>query len=410
VQHSFRVSVLALSSFISLAGCQQSNSWDGSLENLLRSQPERFSTVVEGAEKYKPQIIYTQIDRDENNKPTFTSFPYRLDADEYYYPASTVKLPAAVLALEKLNRLAIPGLTRDTTMLTGVANDTQTPASKDTTSETGLPTIANYIRKVLLVSDNDAFNRLYEFVGQKELNDSLQRKGYEHSRIFHRLEVARDFESNRMTNPVVFVGGGSVVYEQGAQVSDANYEADAPILLGRAEWVNGELLEHPKNFAVNNEFALQDCHDVVQALIFPEDVPQKHRFDLTDDDYQFLYLNMSGYPGESGIDEYSDATEYPQSYVKSLMFGGSAETIPDNIRSFNKPGEAYGFKTDCAYIIDYENGVEFLLAATLYTNDNETFNDDNYEYDEIALPFLRNLGMAIYEIELQRERQFRPAL
>ena len=401
---------MSLFSLISLAGCQQNNDWDGSLENLLLSQPERFSAVVQGAEKYRPQIIYTQIDRDENNKPTFRSYSYRLNSGQYFYPASTVKLPTAALALEKLNRLGIPGLTRDTTMLTGVASDTQTPASEDPTSPTGLPTIANYIRKVLLVSDNDAFNRLYEFVGQKELNESLRHKGYEHSRIFHRLEVARNSESNRMTNPVAFVDGDSVVHEQDAQVSDANYEADAPILLGRAEMVDGELLERPKDFAVNNAFALQDLHDVVQALIFPDDVAQQHRFNLSDDDYQFLHRNMSGYPGESGIDAYSDAAKYPQGYVKFLMVGGSAPTISEDIRIFNKPGDAYGFMTDCAYIVDYEKGVEFLLAATLYTNDNETFNDDNYEYDEIALPFLRDLGLAIYELELKRERQFGPDL
>ena len=149
---------------------------------------------------------------------------------------------------------------------------------------------------------------------------------------------------------------------------------------------------------------------MVQALLFPDDVAEARRFDLSDDDYEFMYRNMSAYPGESGIDAYSDPAEYPQSYVKSLMFGGSVAVIPDNIRVFNKPGEAYGFKTDCAYIVDYEKGVDFLLAATLYTNDNETFNDDNYEYDEIALPFLRDLGLAIYELELKRERQFGPDL
>ena len=365
---------------------------------------------MQAVEKYRPQIIYTQIDRDENNKPTFRSYSYRLDPDQYFYPASTVKLPTAALALEKLNGLGIPGLTRDTTMLTGVASDTQTPAPEGPTSETGLPTIAHYIRKILLVSDNDAFNRLYEFVGQKELNESLRRKGYQHSRIFHRLEVTRDFESNRMTNPITFVDGGSVVYEQDAQVSDANYEAGAPIFFGRAEWVNGELLERPKDFARNNELTLQDLHDMVQALIFPDDVAQQHQFNLSDDDYEFLYRNMSAYPGESGIDAYSDSEKYPQGYVKSLMIGGSAAAIPDNIRIFNKPGEAYGFKTDCAYIVDYDSGIEFFLAATLYTNDNETFNDDNYEYEAIAQPFFRDLGLAIYELELSRERPFRADL
>ena len=52
-------------------------------------------------------------------------------------------------------------------------------------------------------------------------------------------------------------------------------------------------------------------------------------------------------------------------------------------------------------------GMEF---ATIFTNANQTFNDDTYEYDEIALPFMRDLGKAIYEIELQRERPHRPDL
>ncbi|NIA27045.1 MAG: hypothetical protein GWP02_03240 [Desulfobulbaceae bacterium] len=401
---------MSLSSLVLLAGCQQNSSWDGSLENLLLSQPERFATVMQGADKYRLQIIYTQVDRDENNRATFESFTYRLDPDQYYYPASTVKLPAALLALEKLNRLGIPGLGRDTTVLTNAATDAQTPALTDPTSPTGLPTIAHYIRKVLLVSDNDAFNRIYEFLGQKELNESLHDKGYNNTRIFHRLEVGRNFESNRATNPVTFVDGDTVIYEQEARVSDTSYEADEPILMGRAEIVGGKLLERPKDFSVNNEFALQDLHDVMQALIFPADVLPKRKFDLTDDDYRFVYRNMSGYPGESGIDAYADPAVYPDGRVKSLMVGGSTARVPENIRIFNKSGEAYGFKTDCAYIVDYENGVEFLLAATLYTNDNQTFNDDNYEYDEIALPFLRNLGLAIYEVELARERPFRPNL
>ena len=101
---------------------------------------------------------------------------------------------------------------------------------------------------------------------------------------------------------------------------------------------------------------------------------------------------------------------YPDGYVKFLMFGGSARDIPPNFRIFNKVGDAYGFLTDAAYIVDFDNGVEFLLAATVYTNENATFNDNQYEYDEIGLPFLRELGQAIYELELERERPARPDL
>jgi len=101
VNRFLRVPALSLSASALLAGCQQSSDWDGSLEKLLLSQPERFSTVMQNADKYRLQIIYTQIDRDENNRPSFTSFTHRLDSGQYFYPASTVKLPAALLALEK---------------------------------------------------------------------------------------------------------------------------------------------------------------------------------------------------------------------------------------------------------------------------------------------------------------------
>ena len=380
------------------------------MEDLLNSQPQRFATVTQDPEKYRVQIIYTRIDRDAENRPKFTSYGYRVDPEQYFYPASTVKLPAALLALEKINELAIPGLTRDTTMLTGVASDWQTPALSDPSSPTGLPTVGHYVRKILLVSDNDAFNRLYEFIGQKPLNESLHNKGYENTRIFHRLEVARNAEENAKTNPVSFVDGDKTLYAQEAQVSDTNYAHDTPILLGRAEIVDGELLNRPKDFSGNNVFALQDLHDMMQALMFPQFVDERRRFNLTEDDYRFIYHNMSAYPDESGIAAYSDAEKYPKGYVKFLMYGGSAPAIPDNIRIFNKPGDAYGFLTDCAYIVDFENGVEFLLAASIFTNANETFNDDTYEYDEIALPFLRDLGTAIYEVELARSREFSPDL
>jgi hypothetical protein len=380
------------------------------MDTFLASQPERFKTVLQDPEKYRVQIIYTQIDRDADNRPTFTSYTYRVDPDRYFYPASTVKLPAALLALEKINELGIEGLTRDSTMLTDVASDWQTPALTDPSSPTGLPSVGHYIRKILLVSDNDAYNRLYEFIGQEAFNESLHEKGYENTRIFHRLEVARSAEENARTNPVRFVDGDTVLYEQGPQVSSTDYSHDEPILLGRAEMVDGERLERPKDFSGNNVFPLQDLHDLMQALIFPQSVDARRRFNLTDDDYQFVYRNMSAYPGESGIAEYADAEHYPEGYVKFFMYGGSAPKIPDNIRIFNKPGDAYGFLTDSAYIVDFDNGVEFLLSASIYTNENGTFNDDNYEYDEIALPFLSDLGTALYEVELARKREHVPDL
>jgi hypothetical protein len=400
---------VAVCSLPLLSGCQKHSPWNGSLEGLMRSQPHRFATVMADPAGYRVQIIYTQIDRDDDNRPHFRSYTHRLNADEYFYPASTVKLPVALLALEKINRLNVSGLDRNTTMLTGAEGHGQTGVTADLSAPDGLPSVAHYIRKVLLVSDNDAFNRLYEFVGQVEINESLHEKGLKDTRILHRLDLVLDVESNRYTNPLRFTDGATILFSQDGAYSPRSFAASRPEMLGRAEVVDGVLVRRPKDFAEKNAFPLQDLHDVLKALLFPDSVTQQGRFDLTPEDYRLIYRTMSRYPEESGIDEYQDADEYPQAFVKYLMYDRD-ETIPANIRIFNKIGSAYGFLTDAAYIVDYREGIEFILAATVYTNANETFNDGNYEYEEIGFPFLRDLGQAIYEVEARRERAKPPDL
>ena len=400
-----RTSPLLLCLMLSSAHAQ-SPGWEGSLEAMLASQPDRFGTVLQNPEAHRVQIVYTQINRDAENQPSFESFSYRLNPLEYFYPASTVKLPTVALAFEKLNRLDRPGLGRDTTMLTGSAASFQTEVRTDKTSPSGLPSISHYARKILLVSDNDAFNRLYEFIGPQEINEALHRKGYSDTRIIHRLEAALSMEQNQWTNPIQFKQGDELIYEQNAIHSEVDFAAAQPELLGLAEIVGGQRLDRPKDFSGKNAYALLDQHRLVKNLMFPNSTRQENRFKLSHRDYQFLYTYMSMYPGESGIDAYQSADDYPQGYVKFLMFGGDTRQIPSHIRIFNKVGEAYGFLTDSAYIVDFKNNIEFLLSATIYTNKNQTFNDDNYEYDTIGMPFLRNLGQALYEIELKRKRPY----
>jgi hypothetical protein len=68
--------------------------------------------VLADTAKYQVQILYTQIDRNEHGNPLFTTYPFNVDDSRYFYPASTVKLPIALLALEWLEEQ------QETTMLT----------------------------------------------------------------------------------------------------------------------------------------------------------------------------------------------------------------------------------------------------------------------------------------------------
>jgi hypothetical protein len=84
--------------------------------------------------------------------------------------------------------------------------------------------------------------------------------------------------------------------------------------------------------------------------------------------------------------------------------------MPADVRVFNKVGWSYGFLTDVSYVADFANGVEFMLAATVYVNSDGILNDGKYEYNSVGYPFLFQLGQTIYAHEKSRRRKYRPNL
>ncbi len=383
---------------------------DKLLNDLLHKSPELFGPVLRNPAKYDVQVLYTQINRDALNRPSFRTYRYRVDKNRYFYPASTVKLPAVLLALEKLHELGLP---RNATMLTDSASAGQTPVRRDTSARNGLPSVAQYARKILLVSDNDAFNRLYEFVGQCAFNERLYRKGYPNLRIVHRLSVPMTGEQNQQTNPVRFVDStGRDLYRQAGQTCRQTPKADSVIRRGVGYIARGRagdsLVRQPFDFTEKNYFALEDQQDMLKAVLFPDDVASKQRFDLAPDDYPFLYRYLSQLPRETAYPHYDSL--YYDSYCKFLLAGDQKTPFPGGIRIFNKVGDAYGYLLDNAYIVDFDRRIEFMLAAVIYVNEDGIFNDDKYEYDTIGMPFMGNLGRVIYDYEAARKRPNVPDL
>lgn len=377
------------------------------IEKLLRQNPQYFSTVLSNIDTFEVQIIYTQINRDKNNYPKFTTYKFNVDPKKYFYPASTVKLPLAVLSLEKINKLKISGLKKFTPLKIDSVREGQTSVTIDTSSVNGLPSIANYVKKVLLVSDNDAYNRLYEFLGQEYINEQLHKKGFKDVKIIHRF-VPFSIEQNRYTNPITFYDGEKILYQQPEQYNNKTYSFDLKGLLKGIGYLDSKdsLIKKPFDFSNKNYISLETLHNILKAIIFPE--TQKNKFNLTNEDYKFLYKYMSMLPRESKKPGY-DSTHH-DSYVKYFLFGDSKEKIPDNIRIFNKVGLAYGYLTDVAYIVDFKNKVEFMLSAVIHVNKNKIYNDGIYEYEQIGLPFLSKLGKVVYENELNRNKKFLPDL
>ncbi len=380
------------------------------LENLLKKYPEYFSKILQKRDSFKVQIIYTQIDRDAHNNPSFKNYYFNVDSLKYFYPASTVKLPTALLSLQKINELRLPGLDKKSTMITENSYSGETAVYNDPSTEDGRPSVANYVKKIFLVSDNDAFNRLYEFLGQEYINQQLKKMGYADAQILHRLSIPLNEDENRHTNAVGFYNGaGKILYGQPMQFSRQPFSPRNDSV-GAAYYNNDDqLVGKPMNFSKKNRICLADLHNILRSVLFPGSVPPDQRFNLTDADYRFVYQYLSQYPPETKNPPY-DSANYWDAFGKLLYWGSEKVTLPKNIRIFNKEGDAYGFLTDVSYFADFDKHIEFMLSATIYCNADGVLNDDKYDYDSVGLPFLKQLGRVIYDFELNRVRTNQPNL
>ncbi|MEO1081259.1 MAG: serine hydrolase [Pseudomonadota bacterium] len=378
------VRFLALSAgCIASAFAEQQSGADALLLQLLNAAPENVATVVKDPARHRVQILYTRVIRDGGATPRFETHAYR-SGDEYFYPASTVKFPTAVFALEQLHRL---GLSRDAELRISPISE-RLPG----TGEESAKSVAQYAHEIFVVSDNDAYNRLYEFLGPEQIEARLHALHLKDTRIVHRLSVAATLGENRKAN-------ASTLWLKGQMVS-ALPERHAPVRVFKtvtlgSSYVDakGAVIEAPFNFGAKNAFSLSDQQSLLREVFFPTG-----KLTLSPEDLAFLREEMASLPRES-VDPLYPVDEYPDSYVKFLLAGGET-SLPEGVTIYNKIGQAYGFTTDNAYIVNQSLGIEFFLAATVFTNENDRFNDDNYEYDEIAVPFLRDLGQLVYNYEV----------
>ena len=146
---------------------------DAALAALLESGA--FGPVMEDPKGHRVQVLYAPLSRDSNGAISIKKYRYPVDQEEYFYPASTVKLPLAALALERLGTL--PGADRTAVLLTGAATAEQSAVSYDAFGDGALPTVARYIEEIALVSDNDAYNRLYEWLGPEAVEARMAALG-----------------------------------------------------------------------------------------------------------------------------------------------------------------------------------------------------------------------------------------
>ena len=373
------------------------------LDKIIESKLSKTIKAIALNPSHEVQILYTSIERDSLGQPNFTEWDFGLDESYYFYPASTAKLLIAILALQKLNLLHQKGhaINKDTPFrVTDFQH--QLPVVIDSTLNSGFYSVSRLIKEIFLVSDNDAYNVLFDFLGTDAINRELQKRGLNNTEIHHKFLSGGD---NSKTWVYTFFGGQDTLYHQPSIHSnfDRNHKNLGGVYKGKGYLENGKRVTASMDFSRKNRISIRDLNGLIKRVIFPEVFPEDQRFQLSEEDLTFLRFWMSRTTLESPYSKHTNSQEYWDSYNKFFIYGDTKGAMTDTLRIYNKVGAAYGTLTDVAYLKEKNSGIEFMLTATVLVNNNQIFNDDQYEYESVGIPFLAALGRAVYDLEKQKK-------
>ena len=389
---------IAIFLFCCVLGCNSKPKNSSLLLEILKDSKESIIKKVQSdLNTHEVQILYTRIHRDSSGLPKFERHNFQVNSKQYFYPASTVKFPVAILALQKIRKLQSQGIpvTADTPFK--VLFSENLIKKTDSTHPKNNLTIAHLIKKIFLVSDNMAYNYLFDFIGSDDANKAIHNIGITNFNLSHKFS---DSENENSTPRFIFFNQkGDTIYNQAPIIFNQKIKNTnlGGVLKGKGYIKDGILIGESMDFSEKNYVSISALHQILERIIFPKLFSKKKQFTIEPEDYFFLRYWMSRTPNEVTIPFYDRETFF-DSYCKFFIYGDKKGEMTNNIRIYNKVGLAYGTATDVAYVKD-SNGVEFFLTATILTNKNEIFNDNTYEYDELGIPFLAAVGREIYKFE-----------
>ena len=359
------------------------------IELVLKSDPY-LKEIIKDKEDYEIQVMLTKVNHD-NTKIDFQNYQYQHDENQYFYPASTIKLPIVVLTLKKINELRSKGsdiTLKSKIILNNVDNYSNFKLQDSITS------FQNLIADIFLVSDNSASNILIDFIGYNYFNDEMQNAGFDRTYLNHKFNpdpyVNSTWQISDLDNNII----SSINDNQKIIKADDKING---LDKGERRYFNGEILDESLNFSEKNRFSITDIHNLIKYIFYHEIFDKANTFNLNVEDYDFIRYWMSRFTYEDIGEKFIGDEKFFETYNKFFIHGDEQSVSNEQIRVYNKIGQAYGTSIDNGLIKNYQNNVEFILTSTIYTNKNKVINDNLYEYDDIAEPFLAKLSRAIYK-------------
>lgn len=393
---------------------------------------------------YRLQLLVREVEIDDQKKTVrFKRHSYRAD-HEYFYPASAIKTFASISAMLKLqtinqtqkqNQKPIFGID-DPIALCKSSQKCETLDSSNI--GLGKVTILHEIKKMQLISSNEAFNHLYNLSGYQFLHERLN-PVFPSLRINHRLNTFEPRSESVKTPMSQLFGKGKTPYIVPNETGDLqNYQpymgyATKNFKMGK-DYYNPRTKQRETefNFEEKNGVSFEDFQklsigifffDLKQkAYVFEDELISQNDFnalfdlmaqtDLRDQKtlkkdqnpkHHLLQLKeiMQTDPLKSENPKFSDPALSENRFKP--MIQGILSQIGGDQRSkliyFNKAGKALGSHMDNAVIV-YEMPKKkkkkiIMVTVGIFVSPDGTINGDDYPYGRYSGPLFKATGEAI---------------
>ncbi|GMU42219.1 MAG: serine hydrolase [Xanthomonadales bacterium] len=360
--------------------------WSARAENLLRGLLEGAGPaarrVLANRRGFQPQLLLTRCVRAGAGWQAVQTHRFGLQPRRWFAAASWVKLPLAALLVEELERRSLDwidgGLRLDV--------DRDRACAPLPPPEPGGWRIDALLQAMLVVSDNLAYNALYELLGSDAIHARLHALGFPLVRMATRLGCPQPRSPGKL-GVRLRDRTGAVAWESPAQSTEHFQRFPfGAARAGRAWAENGVVSAGAHDFSDSNFIPLTDVHRLVLELggsIGP-------RFALSPRARRWFARTLSLLPRQAVLLG-TDQRALPDDYAKWLL----PVAAMSGLRVASKNAQSYGWIGDAAFVVDEARNLAFALTVVLNVDRDGVLNDGVYAYAEIGRPFLRELGTAL---------------
>ena len=330
--------------------------------------------------EYRFQMVCSVVENGKLNKTV------SYNTDNYYYPASLVKIPAALVLLEELKAQNIPLdaiPVFDTVDACGSIRFVELSHRKSIS-------FRQMLTELIVVSDNNFYNAIYHFVTPQGLNERLKELGFEDVHIYRSFTGCERIDHLKTYPSRVYDTSNKIIYQQDATILDStvltsSYKRTKDRMFGsKHENDEGKIVDGAFDLNHHIEIPLEALHEMMGRFLIP-DAFDKKGWDIRTEDREFLRNLLGMYPSEIQS-SYRSIDQLPDDIYKYIK-------VPKKktVRTLGKLGLSYGFASEVAYFQIPGTTDALLISYSVYVNANDTVNDGEYEYESVARPFAESL-------------------